>query len=146
MFSVANEQRLFLLEFCDGKGVDRELERFGEGVVVGSTEPIRSIVKEMEQYFAGSLREFKTPILPAGTPFQQRVWSELRKIPHAESRSYLEIAKAIGQPSTVRAVAQANAANLLAIIIPCHRVINSSGKLGGYKGGVQRKEWLLSHE
>ena len=143
---MAVETGLFLLEFEGGKGVDRELEKFGEGVVVGCTEPICSIVKEVEQYFAGSLKKFKTPIHPVDTPFQQMVWSELRKIPHSKTSSYLEIARAIGKPSAVRAVAQANAANLLAIIIPCHRVINASGKLGGYKGGVQRKEWLLSHE
>lgn len=81
-----------------------------------------------------------------GSPFQTSVWEQLRKIPPGKTCSYADIALALGKPAAYRAVAQANGANQLAIIIPCHRVINSSGELGGYGGGVARKEWLLNHE
>lgn len=78
-----------------------------------------------------------------GSAFQKKVWQELKKIPLGETRSYLEIAKAINVPTACRAVARANGANQLAIVVPCHRVINSNGELGGYAGGVLRKQWLL---
>lgn len=81
-----------------------------------------------------------------GSSFQMRVWEELEKIPFGQTRSYQEIATAIGRPTACRAVARANSTNQLAIIIPCHRVINSSGALGGYAGGLSRKQWMLKHE
>ena len=81
-----------------------------------------------------------------GTPFQHTVWHALQTIPSGETRSYADIAKAIGQPSAYRAVARANGANQLALIVPCHRVINHNGGLGGYGGGLPRKGWLLEHE
>jgi AraC family transcriptional regulator of adaptative response/methylated-DNA-[protein]-cysteine methyltransferase len=81
-----------------------------------------------------------------GSDFQKNVWRELIKIPPGETKSYADIAKAIKQPSAFRAVARANGANQLAIIIPCHRVINSDGELGGYGGGLTRKAWLINHE
>jgi O-6-methylguanine DNA methyltransferase len=108
-----------------------------------------AIMRELEAYFAGIIQEFKTPLFLfslIGSPFQKRVWEELQKIPRGETRSYAEIAKAIGKPSAFRAVALANGANQIAIVIPCHRVINSNGDLGGYGGGIKRKEWLLKHE
>ena len=81
-----------------------------------------------------------------GSPFQKQVWEELKKIPSGETRAYLAIAKAVGRPTACRAVANANGANQLAIIIPCHRVINTNGELGGYGGGIARKQWLLDLE
>jgi methylated-DNA-[protein]-cysteine S-methyltransferase len=81
-----------------------------------------------------------------GTPFQQRVWQELRRIPAGSTRSYSEVARAIGRPSAVRAVAAANGANPVSIVIPCHRVIGADGSLTGYGGGLHRKRWLLAHE
>ncbi|HZG88435.1 trifunctional transcriptional activator/DNA repair protein Ada/methylated-DNA--[protein]-cysteine S-methyltransferase [Paenibacillus sp.] len=150
MLAVADEQALVLLEFVDRRGLEREVERLRlrtkSAVVPGDAAPIRSIERELAQYFEGSLTEFRTPLRPIGTPFQQSVWEQLLRIPPGETRSYLEIAAAIGKPSACRAVAQANGANQLAIVIPCHRVINASGELGGYGGGVARKEWLLRHE
>src|SRR3990167_8431232 len=89
---------------------------------------------------------FKTPLHLLGTPFQKRVWAALQRIPLGQTQSYLDVAKTIQHPKAVRAVARANGANSLALIIPCHRVICSSGELGGYGGGVSRKKWLLQHE
>ena len=93
-------------------------------------------------YFDGKLTEFKTPLFFLGSPFQQQVWETLQKIPSGETRSYLEIAKAIEKPLACRAVARANGANQLAIVVPCHRVINTNGDWGGYGGGLARKKWL----
>jgi AraC family transcriptional regulator of adaptative response/methylated-DNA-[protein]-cysteine methyltransferase len=86
------------------------------------------------------------PFLLFGSLFQKEVWEELKKIPQGETRSYRDISKALGRKSSFRAVAQANGANQLAIVIPCHRVINANGELGGYSSGVIRKKWLLNHE
>jgi methylated-DNA-[protein]-cysteine S-methyltransferase len=99
-------------------------------------------------YFAGDLAAIETlPVSEsAGTPFQRSVWRALRGIPCGESRSYGDIARAIGRPSAVRAVGLANGSNPICIVVPCHRVIGSNGKLVGYGGGVERKRWLLTHE
>lgn len=101
---------------------------------------------ELAEYFAGALTEFTVPLALAGTPFQARVWDALRRIPHGRTRSYADLARDIGRPSAVRAVAQANARNPVAIVVPCHRVIGSDGSMVGYGGGVWRKELLLEVE
>lgn len=101
---------------------------------------------ELARYFAGTLRTFRSPLQPAGTPFQQRVWHELRGIPYGETISYLELALRIGNPKAVRAVGLANGANPLPIIVPCHRVVGSNGALTGFGGGLPIKRALLDHE
>ncbi|MGZ7442693.1 bifunctional transcriptional activator/DNA repair enzyme AdaA [Paenibacillus sp. TH7-28] len=150
MIAIADEAALHLLEFIDRRGLEREVERLRQrtkaAVIPGVTAPIRSIEKELALYFDGRLREFKTPLFLLGSPFQRRVWAQLQQIPPGETRSYAELAVAVGNPAGYRAVAQANGANQLAIVIPCHRVINSNGELGGYGGGLSRKSWLLNHE
>ncbi len=150
MMAVADEEALYLLEFVDRRGLEREIERLRRKarapIVPGTTPPIASIRRELTAYFDGRLAAFDTPIHPLGTPFEQRVWEALGAIPRGETRSYGAIAEAIGQPTAVRAVARANGANTLALIIPCHRVIRRSGDLGGYGGGLARKRWLLAHE
>lgn len=150
MIAIADEQTLYLLEFLDRRGLEREIERLREktksAIIPGITQPIRSIESELDQYFEGVLRQVKTPLFFLGSPFQKRVWEELQKIPYGETRSYAEIAIALGKPSAFRAVANANGANQIAIVIPCHRVINTNGELGGYGGGIARKKWLLNHE
>jgi AraC family transcriptional regulator of adaptative response/methylated-DNA-[protein]-cysteine methyltransferase len=97
-------------------------------------------------YFDGNLTEFKTPLFFLGSSFQKQVWEALRKIPFGQTRSYAEMATFIGKPSAFRAVANANGANQLAIVVPCHRVINTNGDLAGYGGGIARKKWLIHHE
>jgi AraC family transcriptional regulator of adaptative response/methylated-DNA-[protein]-cysteine methyltransferase len=150
MIAIADEGAIYLLEFVDRRGLEREVERLRlktkSAIIPGRTAPIDSIEKELGQYFEGTLKEFKTPLFPLGSPFQKRVWDELRKIPPGETRSYADIALAIGNPSAFRAVDNANGANQIAIVIPCHRVINSDGDLGGYGGGIVRKKWLIEHE
>jgi len=150
MIAIANEESLYLLEFVDRRGLEREIERLRRktksAIIPGCTKPIRSIENELRLYFKGELKEFNTPLFLLGSPFQQHVWAELLKIPPGKTRSYSEIAFAMGKPTAFRAVAQANGANQLAIIIPCHRVINTNGELGGYGGGLARKKWLLNHE
>ncbi len=150
MIAIADEETLYLVEFVDRRGLEREVERLRQKtkarIIPGHTSPINSIEKELKLYFEGKLREFKTPIASLGTPFQNQVWEELKKIPLGETRSYSDIAAAIGKPTAFRAVANANGANQLCIIIPCHRVIMANNQLCGYGGGVARKKWLLNHE
>lgn len=150
MIAIANEDALYLLEFVDRRGLEREIERLREktksSIIPGVTKVINAIESELKQYFVGTLRQFKTPLLLLGSPFQLHVWEELQKIPYGETRSYSDIAVALDKPSAFRAVATANGANQIAIVIPCHRVINLNGELGGYGGGLARKKWLIHHE
>jgi len=102
--------------------------------------------QQLCEYFAGERRKFDLPLKQEGTPFQQCVWQALERIPFGVSKSYAEIAAEIGQPTASRAVGNANGRNRLMLLVPCHRVIASGGGLGGYAGGLWRKEWLLKHE
>jgi AraC family transcriptional regulator of adaptative response/methylated-DNA-[protein]-cysteine methyltransferase len=150
MIAIADEHMLYLLEFVDRRGLERQIERLRvktkSAIIPGRTSIIDSIENELKQYFNNKLRQFKTPLCLLGSFFQKHVWEELQKIPSGETRSYGDLAKVIGKPSAFRAVANANGANQHAIVIPCHRVINTNGELGGYGGGLARKEWLLNHE
>ena len=101
---------------------------------------------QLEEYFSGTRREFQLPLAPRGTEFQQKVWVALLAIPYGETRSYGEIVETIGNPKACRAVGMANNRNPISIIIPCHRVIGSTGKLIGYGGGLDKKEFLLNLE
>lgn len=138
MLAVGDDEALLLLEFLDDQ----------EDYPASKIRPlsVQSIEKELKLYFAGKLREFKTPLHLQGTEFQISVWKELAKIPYGEITSYAEIAKQLGKPTAYRAVANANRVNRFPIVIPCHRVIKADGSLCGYNGGVNIKEWLLNHE
>jgi len=107
---------------------------------------IKNGLKQIDEYFKGKRRRFLLKLDPKGTPFQKRVWRQLEKIPFGAVVSYGELAGIIGKPGASRAVGSANAKNPIAIIIPCHRVIGSDGRLTGYGGGLWRKEWLIKHE
>lgn len=111
-----------------------------------STPVLEAAVEQLAAYFAGDLKEFDLPLAAVGTPFQQKVWAQLTRIPYGETWSYLEVAKRLGDAKAVRAVGLANGRNPIAIIVPCHRVIGANGKLTGYAGGLWRKERLLSLE
>lgn len=102
--------------------------------------------RELAEYFAGSRRDFTLPLAPQGTPFQQAVWAALRTIPYGQTRTYGQIAARIGHPRSCRTVGMANHRNPLPIVIPCHRVVGSSGALTGYAGGLPVKEFLLNLE
>jgi methylated-DNA-[protein]-cysteine S-methyltransferase len=104
------------------------------------------IIGQLDAYFAGALTQFDIPVKLDGTEFQRRVWSELQAIPYGETISYGELARRVGSPKASRAVGLANGRNPVTIIVPCHRVIGSNGKLTGYGGGLDRKTWLLDHE
>ncbi len=150
MVAIGSDDALYLLEFVDRLDLERKVERLVQrtksAIVPGTSASIVSIQQELNAWFDGALRVFKTPLFLLGSAFQKSVWEALRHIPYGETRSYLEQATSIEKPSACRAVANANGANQLAIVIPCHRIINNNGDLGGYGGGVLRKKWLIDHE
>ena len=111
-----------------------------------SSEVIEETIKQMQEYFAGERKEFDIPLLLVGSDFQKSVWKGLMQIPYGSTASYLELSKNIGNEKAVRAVASANGANAIAILIPCHRIIGSDGKLVGYAGGLPAKKMLLELE
>lgn len=117
---------------------------FGESEENGPVDP--GLMRQIEEYFAGSRRNFDLPMAPRGSGFQKKVWAELVRIPFGETISYAELAQRVGQPGAARAVGRANATNRIALLIPCHRVIGSNGKLTGYAFGVDIKEKLLAWE
>lgn len=150
LLAVASERGVCLLEYVDRRALQSQiatLRRRVEGVVVpGNNAVLDRLADELRRYFDGTLSTFTVTLHAPGTPFQQNVWDELRRIPFGQTRSYSEIARRIGQPSAVRAVARANGDNRVAILIPCHRVIGADGSPTGYGGGLWRKQWLLDHE
>lgn len=150
MLAIADEECLLLLEFVDRKGLENEIKilrtRLNAALLPEKVAIHHQIEEELGLYFTGKLTEFATPIRYLGSDFQQSVWNELRRIPVGQTISYKGLAEKINRPSASRAVARSNGANQLSILVPCHRVINSSGELGGYGGGRARKEWLLQHE
>jgi methylated-DNA-[protein]-cysteine S-methyltransferase len=107
---------------------------------------LKAVREQLDAYFRGRLHDFELPLRMAGTPFQNLVWDGLRAIPYGETVSYAELAQRIGRPGASRAVGSANGRNPISIVVPCHRVIAADGTLGGYGGGLDRKEWLLRHE
>jgi methylated-DNA-[protein]-cysteine S-methyltransferase len=111
-----------------------------------TTPLLSNVITQLQEFFAGSRTSFDLPLDPQGTDFQKRVWNDLLTIPFGKTVSYLEIARRLGDVNAVRAVGLANGKNPISIIVPCHRVIGSNGKLVGYGGGLWRKEWLLNFE
>lgn len=112
----------------------------------GSSGILNQTIAQLDEYFAGKRKEFSVPVVFTGSPFQCSVWAELMKIPYGQTISYGELARQIGNPKAVRAVASANATNPISIFVPCHRVIGSNNKLTGYGGGLEAKQFLLSLE
>lgn len=123
---------------------------FGELTVENAAECVTPLLldtqRQLDEYFDGQRTHFDLPLAPEGTPFQQAVWRALRGIPYGRTRTYQDIAEQIGNPHASRAVGMANHRNPIAIVIPCHRVIGASGRLTGYGGGLDKKEYLLSME
>ena len=142
--------KLCLCDWADGRrraSIDQRLQRIlNANFVEGSSDVIEKAQQQLNEYFLNQRREFDIPLLFVGTDFQKKVWNELLKIPYGTAISYGELAKRIGRPKSVRAVANANAVNALSIIVPCHRVISSDGTLTGYGGGLERKRFLLELE
>jgi methylated-DNA-[protein]-cysteine S-methyltransferase len=136
------------IEFGKGRDSQKITERMREhGIeVVEDSARTADLRRQFEEYFAGERREFDLTLAPEGTLFERSVWEELRRIPFGETRSYGEIARAIGRPNAFRAVGRANGANPIPIVVPCHRVIGSDGSLTGFGGGLEAKSRLLEIE
>src|SRR5580658_11195540 len=135
---VSVDENGAVTEFNFGAG------RFELGDDGGGSNP--AVARQIAEFFAGKRQEFDFPLAPKGSEFQKRVWNELVKIPFGETISYGELARRIGNPAASRAVGRANATNPIAVIVPCHRVIGTNGKLTGYGGGIDLKEKLLAWE
>jgi O-6-methylguanine DNA methyltransferase len=147
----ATSTAIVLLEFAStdqlGVQLDRLRQQFGRPFVRSGDHPLlQRLRSQLADYFTGARRQFDLPLEYHGSPFQERVWSALRAIPYGETRSYAAIARTLGDPKSTRAVGMANGVNPIAIIVPCHRVVNANGELGGYGGGRWRKQWLLDLE
>lgn len=132
---VSDEESLLAITFVDNEGISTEMP----GI-------LKSAYDQIDEYFKGKRKEFDLKLFFRGTDFQNKVWKALTEIPFGEVVSYKHIACAIGNEKAVRAVGTANGSNVIPIVVPCHRVIGSDGKLTGYAGGLWRKEWLLEHE
>jgi AraC family transcriptional regulator of adaptative response/methylated-DNA-[protein]-cysteine methyltransferase len=150
MIAGATDRGICLLEFTDRRMLEKQMEivrsRFGNAVVPGDHSHLNELRRELDAYFRRELQSFRVPLDMKGTEFQERVWKLLLTIPYGETWSYEQLAVAAGNPAAVRAVARANGMNRIAILIPCHRVVNKSGQLGGYGGGIWRKTALLELE
>ena len=150
LVGAANQDGICLLEFTDRRMLETQFQTlkrlFTCAIVPGENKHLRTLKEELNGYFAGQLQQFTLPLIYPGTPFQQRVWNELLRIPYGETRSYEDLARRVGSAQAQRAVGTANGKNRIAIVIPCHRVVNKGGKLGGYGGGLWRKQHLLDLE
>lgn len=150
MIAVASRHALHLLEFFDRKALPAALHRLlldSHGRLgFGRTDLIDRLERALHLYFSGGSARFDLPLRQPGSAFQQSVWAELQRIPAGERRSYGQLAEALGRPDAVRAVARANGANTLAILVPCHRITGADGGLTGYGGGLWRKDHLLTLE
>jgi AraC family transcriptional regulator of adaptative response/methylated-DNA-[protein]-cysteine methyltransferase len=146
----ATDDAVLLLQFADDMSrmdIVTALERrFARPVTEAANPHLMTLSAELSGYFGGTLKQFSVPLSYDGSGFQRDVWGELLRIPYGEVRSYQDIADALGMPNATRAVGHANGQNRIAIVIPCHRVVNSGGALGGYGGGLWRKRKLLDLE
>lgn len=150
MIAVADDAALWLLEFADRRALPDELravaQETGSPIGFGRPGPTEQAAEELRAYFDGRQAVFETPTAAYGAAFSRRVWAALRGIPPGQTCAYADLAVAVGMPTAVRAVARANGANRLGILVPCHRVIAADGGLAGYGGGLWRKRWLIDHE
>ncbi|MCZ0954964.1 MAG: methylated-DNA--[protein]-cysteine S-methyltransferase [Rhodospirillaceae bacterium] len=138
---VADEATVRMIGFREGQHPGSVKEGWRQG---GSL--VAEVGRQLDEYFEGRRRQFDLPLAPSGTPFQLRAWKALQDIPYGATRSYGEQARAMGQPKAVRAVGAANGRNPIAIVVPCHRVIGGDGRLTGYGGGLDVKQYLLELE
>jgi AraC family transcriptional regulator of adaptative response/methylated-DNA-[protein]-cysteine methyltransferase len=150
MIAICSEEKLCLLDFTDSKHVQSNMLKLSKNYNVSYVNSCNNIVKQVicqiEEYFVGKRLVFDIPINYTGSLFQQKVLHALEQIPYGQVITYKQQAESLEMPSSIRAVANANSKNLIAIIIPCHRVIGSNGKLTGYAGGLERKKYLLDLE
>ncbi len=144
IFFVWKKEGVLLVGFIEGDYSEKLSDFIKDNFrIIRSTSPLESQLKE---YFEGVRKEFGLKLIMNGTPYQEKVWKELLKVPYGETISYGELAKRVGNPKGARSIGMAAYLNRIGIIIPCHRVIRSSGDIGGYASGVSKKRWLLEHE
>lgn len=150
MFCAATQKGICMLSFFEEKNLKKQLEKiqkfFDTEAIPAHNIYFEQLQKELDEYFEGRREEFTVPMQLVGTAFQQSVWKILMKIPYGETISYKEEAQLLKHEKAVRAVANANGQNMIAILIPCHRVIQTNGSLGGYAGGIDKKQALLALE
>lgn len=150
MIAGSTAEGICLLEFTDRRMLEAQFStlqrRFDLPLVPGDSVWLRRLRVELSEYFAAERKAFSVPLVYPGTPFEKQVWGELLRIPYGETRSYEQLARSLGNGTAQRAVGRANGMNRIAIVIPCHRVINKDGQLGGYGGGLWRKRILLDLE
>ena len=150
MLAIATDEAICMLDFVDSKNWLKDKEKlvkhYGATQVAEDSLLLSELEKQLKEYFTKKRKEFSLPLALVGTSFQEEVWKVLQTIPYGEVRSYKEQATAVGNPKGVRAVANANGKNRISIVIPCHRVIGSNGKLTGYAGGIERKKYMLDLE
>lgn len=150
MIAGATENGICFLEWHDRGGVERIKQRVEKRYKLplksGNNGHVDELEKEVGEYFAGRLTRFGVPLDIKGTPFERKTWEQLLAIPYGETRTYGRMADLLGKPRASRAVGRANGANYISIVVPCHRVIESNGGLGGYGGGIKRKRYLLELE
>ena len=150
MLCLTDDEFLYLLEFEDRRGLEREIEQlrtnYNFRIIYGQTTISQQVSEQLAEYFKGERHAFSLPLFLDGSAFQKAVWQVLLTIPSGETVSYREIALRLGDKNKVRAVGRANGSNKLAIVVPSHRVIGSDGKLTGYAGGLKRKQYLLDLE
>jgi O-6-methylguanine DNA methyltransferase len=149
MCAVADDTSIMYFNFCEQ--LDQQLffksaQFFGRKIVQQKNIVLDLLEDEMQQYFQGSLQQFVTPINTVGTDFQLKTWKIVQDIAYGTTLSYKQVASVMVQENAARAVGNANGANTILILIPCHRVVLSNGSLGGYAAGIDRKKWLLQHE
>ena len=146
----ANREGVCLLEFTDRRMLETQFKtlrkHFRSALTPGENAHLKKLKKELADYFAGKLKDFSVPLVYPGTAFQKKVWDTLQTIPYGETWSYDALAKQVGSPAACRAVGTTNGLNRISIVVPCHRVVNKDGKLGGYGGGLWRKQALLDLE
>jgi AraC family transcriptional regulator of adaptative response/methylated-DNA-[protein]-cysteine methyltransferase len=150
MIAGATSHGICVLEWHSRGGVERIRQRvekrYRSSVTDGNNQHLDLLAHELGEYFDGSLARFQVTVDLQGTAFEQQVWQQLLQIPYGQTRSYADIAQAVGKPQAFRAVGRANGANYVSVVVPCHRVIETSGKLRGYGGGLWRKKYLIELE
>ena len=150
MVACATDLGICLVDYMDRKILEDEFEylakEFDTKILPGKNKHLDNLQKELKEYFIGKRSIFTVPLHTSGTDFQMSVWRALQTIPYGHTRSYKQQAEAMGNVKAVRAVASTNGKNRINILIPCHRVIGSNGKLVGYGGGLERKQWLIDLE
>ncbi|MCB9493290.1 MAG: methylated-DNA--[protein]-cysteine S-methyltransferase [Epsilonproteobacteria bacterium] len=150
ILAISDNNFLYLLQFTDSPRLEQQVKKLESAIELPLREGITNISTlirdELSAYFAGKLEKFATPLCPSGTDFQKQAWHTISTVPYSKTISYTQQAQALNKSSACRAVANANGANPLVIVIPCHRIVSKNNSLGGYSAGLERKRWLLNHE